>query len=362
MRGVRLHTRIVVVAAAFVLAIAGGAWAFHELPPKAPVNDDIGAGIDRTVSLRGDNPTNADVVGGSLSGSKAAVPWAIFQQQEAESPFTDQIFVRSFAGGSWTTRGNGTVGGLPDESTKFPASLNFDRTEEGEAPAIDFAGPERTVPWATWYEETEAFGSKSIFACRFDSSQSKWVFAGQGRGKGPSGPPVPSLNINPEMEAINPSVAGGSATEPSKPGPWITWQENREFIEEIEEPEEEFEAQQIHVERPEGPGKANCDGVKPEGKKEIIPGQEGEHVPAVGGFCWQQVGIPRFPAAEEEPQPTLNVDPTREGVEPDIAFTGKEDTVPWVVWYEKFGSLVGLRENEMVFAEKGVKEIGRAHV
>ena len=33
--------------------------------------------------------------------------------------------------------------------------------------------------------------------------------------------------------------------------------------------------------------------------------------------------------------PSLNVDPTRNGVEPDIAFTGANDGVPWVVWYEK---------------------------
>ena len=35
--------------------------------------------------------------------------------------------------------------------------------------------------------------------------------------------------------------------------------------------------------------------------------------------------------------PSLNVDPTRNGVEPDIAFTGNsagvQDRVPWVVWY-----------------------------
>ena len=32
--------------------------------------------------------------------------------------------------------------------------------------------------------------------------------------------------------------------------------------------------------------------------------------------------------------PSLNVDPTRNGIEPDIAFTGANDSVPWVVWYE----------------------------
>ena len=44
------------------------------------------------------------------------------------------------------------------------------------------------------------------------------------------------------------------------------------------------------------------------------------HVPAIGGFCFQQTGIPRFGTGGTDP--SLNVDPTRDGVEPDIAFTG----------------------------------------
>src|SRR5205823_5749332 len=55
--------------------------------------------------------------------------------------------------------------------------------------------------------------------------------------------------------------------------------------------------------------------------------------------------------------PSLNIDPTREGLEPDIAFTGAQDGVPWVVWYEKGASTIsGLHENEMVFAAKGVSD------
>src|SRR5262249_13994752 len=55
--------------------------------------------------------------------------------------------------------------------------------------------------------------------------------------------------------------------------------------------------------------------------------------------------------------PTLNIDPTRSGVEPDIAFTGANDTVAWVVWYEKEATEIdGLRSNEMVFAAKIVAD------
>jgi hypothetical protein len=40
-------------------------------------------------------------------------------------------------------------------------------------------------------------------------------------------------------------------------------------------------------------------------------------------------------------------------VEPDIAFTGNNDSVPWVVWYEETNSGVGLQNNQMAFAAKG---------
>jgi hypothetical protein len=79
------------------------------------------------------------------------------------------------------------------------------------------------------------------------------------------------------------------------------------------------------------------------------------HVPAIGGFCWQQTGIPRVGPGSADP--SLNVDPTRNGIEPDITFTGANDSVPWVVWYEKDNSSIsGLRNNEMVFAAKGVAD------
>ena len=85
------------------------------------------------------------------------------------------------------------------------------------------------------------------------------------------------------------------------------------------------------------------------------------HVPAIGGFCWQQTGVPRVGPSTADP--SLNVDPTRDGVEPDIAFTGKnannvQDGVPWVVWYETGNTSSGIsglsHNNELVFAAKGI--------
>ncbi|MFZ0043639.1 MAG: hypothetical protein WAK93_20185 [Solirubrobacteraceae bacterium] len=326
------------------LATAGPASAFQPLPAAGRVNDDVAAGIDPALSVNGEDPANADVVGGALTAGKVAVPWAIFGQEEASGDH-DQIFSRSFAADAWTTRGSGTVGGRSSAGPLFGGSLNFDQTEDGEAPAIDFAGAGRTVPWASWYENTSGggFANNNVFASRFDNTgdanQGKWIFAGQGRGNGGGGVPVPSLNIHTNQNAKNPSVAGGSAADPTKPAPWITWQETSTAS---------GHPDQIFVVRPEGPGAANCDGVTPAG---VADGSG--HVPAIGGFCWQQTGIPRFgtPALD----PTLNVDPTRNGIEPDIAFTGASDAVPWVVWYETGTSgTAGLHGNELVFAAKGV--------
>ena len=50
------------------------------------VNDDPAAGINPALSVSGEDPTNADVVGGALTAGKPAVPWAIFRQQEASGP------------------------------------------------------------------------------------------------------------------------------------------------------------------------------------------------------------------------------------------------------------------------------------
>jgi len=335
----RRLTTILALGVLIALATAAAAAAFQALPPGAQVNDDPAAGINPALSVSGEDPTNADVVGGSLVATKPAVPWAVFRQEETGA--RDQIFSRSFAGGAWLTRGNGTVGGRSSANPLFTGSLNFDQTQDGEAPAIDFAGAGRTVPWATWYENTlgNGFGANNVFASRFDAAQNKWVFAGQSRGTGGVGSvPVPSLNIHTDQSAENPSVAGGSAVDPTKPGPWVTWQETEKLA-------AGSGTDQIFVSKPIGPGAANCNGVTPAG----VPDASG-NVPAIGGFCFQQVGLGRVGPGGADP--SLNVDVKRNGIEPDIAFTGANDSVPWVVWYEKDAGTQGLAGNEMVFAAK----------
>ncbi len=323
-------------AALIVLVAAGSAWAaFAGLPGDGgQVNDDPAAGIAPADGVSGIDPANADVVGGALTAGKPAVPWAIFRQQESGGGH-DQAFVRSFGGDAWTTRGGGTVGGASSAAPAFPGSLNFSQTQDAEAPAIDFAGAGRTVPWATWYENTAGagFGTTEIFASRFDdtgdANQGKWIFSGQSRGLGGGSVPVPSLNIHTDQAAANPAIAGGSTSDPTRPGPWIAWQETGANA-------PGTGRQQIFVERSIGPGTTDCTGVRP------APSSN----PPIGGFCWQQVGVERLGA-----DPSLDVDRTRDAVEPDIAFTGPNDSVPWVVWYET-GTGGGLHSNELVFAAK----------
>ena len=204
------------------------------------------------------------------------------------------------------------------------------------------------MPWATWYEATTGTGfgnHNNVFASRFDNTgdvnQGKWIFGGQSRGTGGGNVPVPSLNIHTNQDAENPSVAGGSAVDPTKPGPWVTWQETTTAPVSGKD--------QIFVERPIGPGSANCDGVTPAG---VADGRARSRDRRL------LLAADRHPARRpRQRDPSLNVDPTRNGIEPDIAFTGANDSVPWVVWYETDAtSIAALQNNEMVFAAKGVSD------
>ena len=134
--------RAVMASVVVALATAGSAAAFQQLPPGDQVNNDFAAGINPALPVNIEDPANSDVVGGSLVATKPDVPWSIFRQTESTG-LKDQVFSRSFAGGVWTTRGNGTFGGRSSTSPTFSGSLNFDQGQDGEAPSIDFAGTGR---------------------------------------------------------------------------------------------------------------------------------------------------------------------------------------------------------------------------
>lgn len=288
------------------------------LPPGGQVNDDPAAGIDP-----GRDAGASDVVGGSLVAGGVRVPWATFEQKTAGE---QQVFVRAFKDGQWRTQG-------------APASLNLDPAQEAEAPSIDFAGAGRTVPWVSWYEPNAQLGAATnIFASRFDATNKVWIPEGQDRAPAHK---VPSLNIHTDRDAENPAVAGGAAVAGANPVPWVAWQErDGGGANDATSPNQIFVSRAIKS--------ADCTLNKPGGGT------------SVSQFCWQQTGIDRITKGAAAPagatDPTLNVDPTRDGIEPDVAFTGPSDTVPWIVWYEQGASQIGLRANEQVFAAKAVAD------
>jgi hypothetical protein len=312
-----LLRRAVLGGLAAALVAAGTAGAVIGLPSDgSQVNNDPAAGIDPN-----QNAGVSDVVGGSLAAGGPRVPWATFEQKSGDS---QQIFVRKFVNGQWVTQG---------------PSLNIDRNVEAEAPSIDFAGAGRTVPWDAWYEPNAALGGeKQIFASRFVAAANAWQPEGQDRGSG-----VPSLNINTDKEAENPSVAGGAAVAGADPVPWVAWEEEDGNVNNSGNHDQIFVSKGVKQATPNAP----CTGFKPSANN------------SVSNFCWQQVGLDRLQkdgGSSATGDPTLNIDPSRNGVEPDIAFTGPNDTVAWTLWYEKDNSNIGLRNNEQVFAAKIVAD------
>ncbi|HEY1712607.1 MAG TPA: hypothetical protein VGG07_06870 [Solirubrobacteraceae bacterium] len=317
MRRLRLR-RIALLAVIAGLVCAGSAYAtVIGLPANGlQVNNDPANGIDPN-----QNAGVSDVVGGSLAANGPRVPWGTFEQQSGSS---QQIFVRAFKNGQWVTQGK---------------SLNIDPNAEAEAPSIDFAGAGRNVPWDSWYEPNQALGGeKQIFASRFDPTANTWVPEGQDRGSG-----VPSLNIHTDKEAENPSVAGGATVPGNAPVPWVAWEEQDGNV------SSSGNHDQIFVSK----------GVKQAALKSPCTGFKPSDAASVSAFCWQQVGLDRLDengGSSATGDPTLNIDPSRNGVEPDIAFTGPSDKVAWVVWYEKDQSALGLNNNEQVFAAKLVAD------
>jgi hypothetical protein len=305
------------VAAALILATTAAA-AFVGLPADgSQVNSDVANGIDPNQGAGA-----SDVQGGTVLAGNLQVPWGTFEQKTGSS---QQIFVRAFKGGQWVTQG-------------FPASLNIDPTVEAEEPAIDFAGTGRTVPWVSWQEPNSFLGgNKQIFASRFSAAANVWLPAGQDRAPGHG---LPSLNINTDRNAENPALAGGAAVAGNDPVPWVAWQEL------------------------DGAGAGKHQIFLSRAVKQAASGTPCVGKPASGnanvnGFCWLQVGLDRLNtatgASSATGDPTLSVDPTRDAIEPDVAFAGLNDTVPWVVWYEQNRGLNGIG-NELVFAAKAVPD------
>jgi hypothetical protein len=320
----KLAPRTLIALAAALLALHGPAHAaLAPLPADgSQVNADPANSIDPA-----QDAGVSDVTGGAVTAGKLEVPWATFEQKVGSA---QEIFVRAFKNGAWVTQG-------------FPASLNIDPTKEAEAPSIDFAGTGRTVPWVAWYEPNDAFGSPTnIFASRFNVGGNVWLPSGQDRAGGSL---IPSLNIHTDRTAEDPSVAGGTTVAGNDPVPWVVWKENDGATTDDAAHSQIFVSKAVK----QTITGAACTGFTPAGGSNV------------NGFCWQQVGLRRLDPSSPSPSTsgdtTLNIDPTRDGEAPDIAFTGTNDTVAWAVWYEEGPSgLSGLRSNQQVFAAKIVSD------
>jgi hypothetical protein len=336
---VRRSTKTAGAAALASLVLAAGAYAsIVGLPASGTQINNDPPTIDPS-----QNAGLVDLTAGSLVAGNPRVPWAAFSQPSPSSG-TQQIFVRAFKNGAWQTEG-------------FPQSLNENPSNpavNAEAPSIDFTGPNRTVPWVAWDEASPTLSNVTqIFASRFAATagaQNDGVWVHEGTSDGG----IPTLNINPDHDAKDPSVFGGTTTAGANPAPWITWEEADGGLQANATNgvgNSRFQIFVSHTVAATSTGGACPAGTTP-----------ATGTASVSNFCFQDVGFARTTNHSGNPtDPSLNIDPTRDGIEPDIAFTGTNDTVPWVVWYENSdngnSALPGpLLNADMVFAAKGVTD------
>ncbi len=350
MRKIR-RKRVAVASMAVALAAAGSAAAFQQLPANDQVNNDPAAGINPALGVSGEDPTNADVVGGVArrdEGERAVGDLPTVRHRRARRTRSSRARSRAGPGRRAVI---GTVGGtLERHSDDSSGSLNFDQGQDGEAPAIDFAGPDRTVPWATWYEDTSGPASaleqhlrqpiRQQPAMRTRASGSSKV-----RAVGPAAGTVqvPSLNIHTNRMPRIRSSPAAPRSPANDPGPWVTWQEidgaRRAGQEQI------FTSKAVKP-RPGCPN--DGDGPDQAARRPVRSAASAASRSASSG--WR----PRRPASASAPRdPSMNVDRTRDGIEPDIAFTGPErhGAVGRLV-RDRTHSGDGLSNNEMVFAAK----------
>ncbi len=150
-------------------------------------------------------------------------------------------------------------------------------------PSLAFAGDNLADPWAAWNEDVG--GVILINASSFNGTT--WNL-------------TPVVNHDPAHSATNPTIAAGALVTGSTPLPWLVWEE-----------------------------------MAASNTRQIVVSRAQADTRAQGGFSWQAVGG------------SLNFDPARDGLHPDLAFAGPGETVPWVVWTESGGE-----RTERLFAKR----------
>jgi len=256
-------------------------------PPAGPVFAVDDDAVNRDTTQAGLSPALA--VGSTTAGApgNAWVTWA----ENAEGGLR-QIFVSELVSGAFQPHG---------------AALNIHLNVVAADPSITFAGEDRLVPWAAWAEPSPSFGGAAqIFASRFNAASGLWQPAGQDRGGS-----EPSLNLHTKRNAFDPFIFGGSGDPTQPPVPWVVWVEdsaNSNFA-------------QIFV----------AHGVKDD--------------TGIGGFRWDFVGV------EHNGEPTVNVDPARDGLRPTGVFAETGNAVPWLTWTE-----IGAGRPSRIFTARGVAD------
>ena len=288
--------RLAPAALVAVLALAGAASAqVVQLPPNGQVNDDP-RGRDRPAPGRGRLRRRR-----RLAGRRAACPGPRSSRRPARAAdLRARVQERR-----WQTQG--------------PASLNIDADQEAEAPVDRLrrhrphraVGRRGTSPTPTSRRQDEHLRQPLRRRARTRGSP-------RARTARPADS-VPSLNIHTDQDAENPALAGGAAVAGNDPVPWVAWQEKDGAARRRARTRSSSRARVKQTRLP---------GLTRPGGGTSVSGSAGSRS---ASSAW----TPTSPARRRQATRSLNVDPTRDGVEPDIAFTGPSDTVPWVVWYEQ---------------------------
>ncbi|MEZ4682185.1 MAG: hypothetical protein R2932_49065 [Caldilineaceae bacterium] len=151
-------------------------------------------------------------------------------------------------------------------------------------PSLTFAGDGAfATPWAAWSETEVTINLIGCILIQWDGVRSD-----------------PIVNHDPAHSAGNPTIAAGALVTGATPLPWLAWQE--------------LDANDVW---------------------QIVVSRAQADTRAQGGFSWLPVGN------------TLNFEQSNSAQQPDLAFAGPSNTVPWVVWTES-----GAGSSSYIFAKR----------
>lgn len=254
-----------------------------------PVGGFIADGGD--ITTPGESGMAPSLTFGSTAPGGTVKPWLAFAEGGQGEP--GAVLVSELTAQTWTRRGD---------------PLNSQIARNANNPAIDFAGPGGSMPWTAFVEGSSALtAANQILVRRFTDNQ--WQLTGVPRGDSTA----VALNRDPDRDANHPALASGAPGDAALP--WVAWDEEA-----------------------------------PAGTRQIFASRAVTTTDpdALGGIRWQMVGLPDVGGLLG-----LNVDKTRNGLEPDITMSGATSAEPWVVWYEAGGSVEKARR---VFAARGVSD------